>query len=174
MSTTEPTRTAVIGGKVVTFGGKNSSTRRTVPKAEIMRAIRAKCRDCAENLTVIEECDGEFIGYDCALHPYRPGVKVKRQGEDGKLLPEFRKSALLKAIRRECLFCCNNYDPGWCCSSPECSLYRFRRGVNYRRDSSYTVGNDAPDAYVEDEQGEGGGTLPGNPATLTASVECMP
>jgi len=127
MSTAELTRTVVIGGKVVTFKSTGTSTRHTVPKADIMRAIRARCVDCAETRTDIVECDGKFHGHDCALRLYRPGAKHRRQGEDGKLLPEFRKSAVLKAIRAECRFCVNGHDPGQVCSSPDCSLFRFRR-----------------------------------------------
>lgn len=159
MSTTELTRTAVIAGKVVTFKSSGESSRKTVPKRDIMRAIRAKCVDCAETRTDIVECDGFFIGYVCALHSYRPGVKHRRQGEEGKLLPEFRKSALLKAIRKECLFCCNNYDPSWCCSSPECSLYPYRRGVNYRRDSSNLAGEGVA-FEVADEVTDSGNATP--------------
>jgi len=114
-------------------------TSHTVPKSLIWKAIRARCLDCADGPKAVTECDGVFIGYRCALHPYRIRSAVKQQDEQGKLRPEFRKSALLKAIRRECFFCCNQYDPTRACSSPECSLHPFRRGTNYVRDSAILV-----------------------------------
>ena len=147
--------------------------RRTVPKAELIRAIKARCRDCAENATVIRQCDGHFQGYDCALWLYRPGHKPRKRDAMGQLLPEFRKRAVWAAIRAECRFCVNGHDPGLVCSSPECSLHRFRRGRSgYRRDFNEFADSRQEGVHVDDDHGAERVTPRGDPAHFSDRVPC--
>ena len=96
--------------------------------AQSRRAIRERCLDCAGGSAAIHACDGKMIGYACALWPYR-GSSVPKTGPDGRMLDHFRKSEVLKAIRRECRFCCNDTDPRLACGDPSCTLAPYQRGT---------------------------------------------
>jgi len=90
-----------------------------VPKGKTPRlATRAKCRDCAEgNRAVVRRCpfDGQQDRL-CALHALRMGKGTGRKG-------------LLRAIRKKCLWCCNNQrkEVGLC-PSTLCALWPYRLG----------------------------------------------
>ncbi len=101
-------------------------SRKPPPKATLWRAIREKCLACVGTIGEIRECDC----VSCRLWPIRMGPRksTAKKGPDGKMLPMFRKRALLRAIKRECVSCCGNAAPGVVCRSPRCALYPFRRG----------------------------------------------
>jgi hypothetical protein len=97
-------------------------------KSAIWTAIRAHCQECAGNTAEVRRCDGRMRGYQCALHPYRISG-VSKTGTDGLMLPIFHKTEVLKAIRSECLFCCNGNVPSVWCGDHGCSLFPYQRGT---------------------------------------------
>jgi hypothetical protein len=97
-------------------------------KTAIWRAIKARCLDCAGSRDAVHDCDGKMIGYECALWPYRE-IGLPKVGADGRMLSHFHKPEVLKAIRRECHFCCNGSDPRIACGDPNCSLVPYQRGT---------------------------------------------
>ena len=79
-----------------------------------LKAIRAKCLDCSESAKDVRECTHK----DCELYPFRMG---RGRGQ------------YLKAIRKHCLWCCNDQpkevrlDP-WEENVAECPLWGYRFG----------------------------------------------
>ena len=121
-------RVVSFGGKEVVFAENGESKRRTVSKATLWRAFRAKCLECIGSAPLVKECDGELLDDErCNLWPYRFGLATKVQNEQGKMRPEFRKGSMLKAIKRECTYCLGENKPE-ICTSPNCQLFPFRGG----------------------------------------------
>lgn len=78
-----------------------------------VKAIRAKCIDCSENLADVRNCT--FTDY--ALYPFRMGHKPK----NGKTASQ--------AIREHCLWCCcDSKKEVRLCPATECPIWRYRRG----------------------------------------------
>jgi hypothetical protein len=98
-------------------------------KSAVWKAVRNFCLNCAGDRAAVARCDGQFIGHACSLHAYR-NSSVRKTDPDGHLLGHFFKGPMLKAIRAQCVFCCNGYDPRIACGDPSCSLYPYQRGTS--------------------------------------------
>jgi hypothetical protein len=95
-----------------------------VPKSKLWGDIRAHCLECLGDSGSVRRCPGD----DCRLYPYRMGnygTKNKTDA-DGMMYPVFKKSAIKRAIRAECVDCVGTTKD--VCTSPGCSLYDYRRG----------------------------------------------
>jgi len=83
------------------------------------RAIRARCLDCRESRTEVENCEfGPGRVNACPLHQFRV-ASGKRAGSGSRL----------KAIRAYCLWCCcGSCAEVTACGTHECSLHPYRYG----------------------------------------------
>jgi hypothetical protein len=101
----------------------------TRKKSAVWKAIRAYCLSCAGDRAEVARCDGQLVRYECSLHAYRHS-SIKKTDSDGRLLGLFFKNPMLKAIRQQCFFCSNGYDPRIACGDPDCSLSPYQRGTS--------------------------------------------
>ena len=98
----------------------------TTRKGGVYRSIVKRCLECSGDRP--SKCSMP----ECPIYGIRPGVKrsqsVAFSAGGKKLLPKFRLSNLLKAIRCECKICTSDHPEH--CTSPACDFYQWRRGTS--------------------------------------------
>jgi len=80
-----------------------------------LKAIRARCLDCAESKSGVRGCSFDGVkDTECPLHPLRMGKGAR---------------ATLKRIKAYCLWCCNGQrNEVRLCPSLGCPLWQYRFG----------------------------------------------
>lgn len=106
-----------------------------------LRAVRAKCLDCAVTATQVTRCGCD----DCALYHLRSGHGSR---------------AVLRPIRHYCLWCGGgSSNEVKLCPVEDCPLYEYRNGHRPRADVAFAVtakgeGGHSGASYREREGGQ--------------------
>lgn len=88
----------------------------------LMRAIRARCLDCAGSAGAVKQCRNS----SCDLHAFRMGFNpyYGREKPEGYAPP-------IKAVRAHCLDCClAQVSEVRACTATRCHLHKLRMGEN--------------------------------------------
>ena len=101
------------------WNNKTNTNPNFITKAQIWKAIRNHCLECAGSFVEVTNCDGNDWAGKCPLWPYRFG---KRDGTNDE---STAKSSLRKAIRAMCNQCMSGNVK---CGSECCGLVKIRWG----------------------------------------------
>lgn len=97
-------------------------------KPELWHRIKSMCVECMGSRKDVIECTGAFAAGPCPIHPIRLGPWEPKQGDDGKLRPEYAKKQFLKLIYEKCRSECLSGNQLHICNSPTCPLFPIHCG----------------------------------------------